>query len=96
MKNVNEEIKRLLAEAGIDLEQEKARIRKETEEEDFWEACIWNKLSEDDSDRLTKLIIRHERIDAIRFARSVADLGIIEARDFVDSPWLLQKVYPKS
>jgi len=36
MKNVNEEIKRLLAEAGIDLEQEKARIRKETEE-DFME-----------------------------------------------------------
>ena len=96
MKNVNEEIKRLLAEAGIDLEQEKARIRKETEEEDFWEACIWNKLNEDDSDRLTKLIIRHERIDAIRFARSVTDLGIIDARDFVDSPWLLQKVYQKS
>lgn len=34
MKNVNEEVKRLLAKAGIDLEQEKARIRKEMEEEE--------------------------------------------------------------
>ena len=53
---------------------------------------IWNRLSENDRNIVIKLLINHKRIDAIRHTRSVAGLSLIEARDFVDSPWLLQRV----
>jgi hypothetical protein len=53
---------------------------------------IWNTLNEDDRNTVMKLLVNHQRVDAIRYTRSAAGLGIIESRDFVDSSWLLQRV----
>lgn len=53
---------------------------------------IWNRITEDDRSDLMKLLLRGKRIEAIKCSRAMAGLDLLEARDFVDSAWMCQRV----
>ena len=53
---------------------------------------VWNRFTEGEQNDLVNLLIRRKRIAAIKYARGAAGLGLTEARDFIDSAWLCQKV----
>lgn len=53
---------------------------------------IWYRLTQNERNHLIKLLLRDKRIESIRYIRTAGGLGLIEARDFVDSAWLCQQI----
>ena len=53
---------------------------------------VWDKLEPRHQNHLLRLMLKNGRVEAIKQLRRITGLGLIEARDFIDSAWMRKKV----